>query len=142
MLMYAEGEVKPVLQAEPALDRDAGQAIVARLYPAHRIAQTGDGTLLEDANPPDQLVYAGCFRGLAIVCTGDAALDRPSRLHPRFLDEAAGRTVYLHAMHSVVDWFAYAMWAGDGALQRALSVSAGSSGAAATKILEQLKALA
>ena len=26
-------------------------------------------------------------------------------------------------MHSVVDWFAYAIWAGDGALQRALSLS-------------------
>jgi hypothetical protein len=31
--------------------------------------------------------------------------------------------VYLHAMHSVVDWFAYAIWTGDGELWRSLSVS-------------------
>ena len=57
------------------------------------------------------------------MCTLDIALDRPSRLPQRFLDEAAGRTVYLHAMHSVVDWFAYAIWAGDGTMRRALSLS-------------------
>jgi hypothetical protein len=88
-----------------------------------RIAQIEDGTLLEQANPPEYHVYAGCFPGLTVVCTPDAALDRPSQLNPQFLDEAAGRMVYLHAMHSVVDWFACAIWASDGTLQRALSLS-------------------
>jgi hypothetical protein len=123
MLLYAEGEIRPVLQAAPPVDRAAARALVERLYPAHRIAQVEDGTLFEQANPPDYHVYAGCFPGLAVVCTGDAALERPSQLRRRFLDEAAGRTVYLHAMHSVVDWFAYAIWAGDGTLRRALSLS-------------------
>jgi hypothetical protein len=123
MLLYTEGEIRPILQAAPAVDREAAQALVARLYPAHRIAQIKDGTLFEQANPPDYHVYAGCFPGLTVVCTGDAALDRPSQLHRRFLEEAAGRTVYLHAMHSVVDWFAYAIWASDGTLRRALSLS-------------------
>jgi hypothetical protein len=59
----------------------------------------------------------------AVVRAGDAALDRPSQRRRRFLDEAAGRTVYLHAMHSVADWFAYAIWAGDGTLRRAPSLS-------------------
>jgi hypothetical protein len=123
MLFYAEGEIRPVLQAAPALDHNAAQALVGRLYPAHQIDRDGDGTLLEQANPPDHYVYAGCFPGLNVVCTADAALDRPSQLHQRFLDEGAGRTVYLHAMHSGVDWFAYAVWARDGALQRSLSLS-------------------
>jgi hypothetical protein len=126
MLLYAEGEIRPILQAAHAADRDANQALVTRLYPAHRIAQIEDGNLFEQANPPDHHVYAGCFPGLTVVCTANAALDRPSQLHPRFLDEAAGRTVYLHAMHSVVDWFAYAIWASDGSLRRALSLSSGS----------------
>ena len=56
------------------------------------------------------------------MCTGATALSRPSQLHQRFLDEAAGRTLYLHVMDSVVDWFAYALWPG-GALRRALSLS-------------------
>ena len=123
MLLYAEGAIRPVLQAAPAADRAATRALVGRLYPAHKIAPVEDGTLLEQANPPDYHIYAGCFPGLTVVCTGDAALDRPSQLRRRFLDEAAGRTVYLHAMHSVVDWFAYAIWAGDGTLRRALSLS-------------------
>ena len=77
---------------------------------------------MEQANPPGDYVYAGCFPGLTIVCTGATALSRPSQLHQRFLDEAAGRTLYLHVMDSVVDWFAYALWPG-GALRRALSLS-------------------
>lgn len=123
MLLYADGEVGPILQSVPAIDRDATWALVRRLYPAHRIAEVADGNLLEQANPPDGQIYAGCFPGLAVVCTGDAALDRPSRLSRPFLDEAAGRTVYLHTMHSVADWFAYAVWPGDGTLLRALSLA-------------------
>jgi len=126
MLLYAGGEIRPILRSAPAIDRDATQALVRRLYPAHRMAETADGTLLEQANPPDGQIYAGCFPGLAVVCTRDAATDRPSQLDRRFLDEAAGRTVCLHAMHSVMDWFAYAVWARDGTLLRALSLAPGS----------------
>ena len=123
VLMYAEGEIRPILQAAPASDRDAARALMPRLYPVHQITPIEDGTLLEQANPPDHDVYAGCFPGLTVVCTRDAGIDRPSRLHRRFLAEAEGRTVYLHAMHSVVDWFACAIWADDGTLRRALSLS-------------------
>src|SRR5215469_4145357 len=35
------------------------------------------------------------------------------------------RSVYVHAMHSVVDWFALGVWGPDGELKRALSVSGG-----------------
>jgi hypothetical protein len=125
MLFYADSEIRPILQAAPALDRSAAQALVTRLYPEHRITRVEDGTLLEQANPPDNYVYAGSFPGLTVVCTPDAALDRPSQLHQRFLDEAGGQLVYLHAMHSVVDWFAYGIWARDGTLRRALSLSPG-----------------
>jgi len=124
MLVYAEREVRPVLASPPVLDRDATRALVRRLYPAYR-AEVADGTLLEQADPADDRVYAGCFPGLAVVCTSDAALDRPSRLDRRFLAEAHGRTLYLYAMHSVVEWFACAIWSGDGTLRRALSLSPG-----------------
>jgi hypothetical protein len=123
MLLYADGEIPPILRSAPALDRDAARALVRRLYPRRRLAGIGDGTLLEQASPRRGRVYAGWFPGLAVLCTKDAALDRPSQLHRRFLDEAAGRTVYLHAMHSVVDWFAYAIWPAGGALRRALSLA-------------------
>jgi len=122
LLMYAEGEIRPVLRAAPPPDRDATAALVARLHPGHDLTPLPDGSLFR-ANPPGSHVYAGCFPGLTIVCTGEVALDRPSQLDARFRAEAAGRTTYLHAMHSVVDWFAYAVWSGDGSLQRSLSLS-------------------
>lgn len=122
MLLYAEGDVRPVLQAAPAIDRDATRALVSRLYAGHDIVEIADGTLFEQANPPEGQVYAGCFAGLTVLCTYDAALDQPSQLDPRFVAEAAGRTLYSHAMHSVVDFFAYAIWSGDGQLRRALSL--------------------
>lgn len=126
MLFYATGEIRPILRAAPPIDRDATTALVRRLYPRRRVDPIEDGCLARDTNPADFHVYAGVFSGLTVVCTGDAGLDRPSTLDRSFRDEARGRRLYLHAMHSVSDWFAYAVWAGDGRLERALSLSPGS----------------
>src|SRR5688572_32818031 len=120
MLVYATGEVTETLRAGPKLDRDATRALVTHLYPRHEVTELKDGTLLDDVNPPDGQVYAACFTGVTVLCTREVAIDYPSRLDRRFLDMAEGRAVYLHAMHSVVDWFAYAIWTG-GNLTRALS---------------------
>src|SRR5699024_1747663 len=114
--MYADGDIRPILQSLPEIDREATRQLVARLYPGRVITEIPDGTLFEQANPPDRHVYAACFPGLTVVCTPDAALDRPSELAAEFRSEARGRTLYLHSMHSVVDWFAYAVWTGDGEL--------------------------
>lgn len=123
MVMYADGDVRQILQSNPALDRAATEAMVGRLYDGYRISRIDDGDLFR-ANPPEGHVYAGCFPGLAIVCTTDVAIDHPSRLDDRFRAEGARRTLYLHAMHSVVDWFAYAIWDRAGNLERSLSLSA------------------
>jgi len=72
---------------------------------------------------PEGEVYAAVFPGLSIVCTCDAAGDAPTQLDERFVREAAGRTLYLHAMHSVVDFFAYAIWSPDGTVRRAFNLS-------------------
>jgi len=123
LLVYADGEIRPVLQSAPVLNRQATRTLVRRLYPGHQLRDLADGTLLDQANPDDDRIYAGCFAGLTVVCTSEAALDRPSQLDLRFRREAGGLRLHLHAMHSVVDWFAYAIWSADGALVRALSVS-------------------
>ncbi len=126
MLFYASDDVSKVLRAHPRLDRTTTRALVERLYSDHGIREIADGTLSEDANPPEGEVYAACFPGLSIVCTRDAAGDAPTELPPRFLAEAraAGQTLYLHAQHSVVDFFAYGIWTPDGTLRRAFSLSA------------------
>lgn len=123
ILFYADGDVRSALRSGPAIDRTATRALVERLHPGRRITDLADGTLLEEPNPPEGEVYAACFPGLSIVCTEAAALDEPSELAQVFRAEARGRKLYLHAMHSGVDWFAYAIWDETGKLQRSLSLS-------------------
>lgn len=122
MLLYSDGDIPSILRSQPVLDRDATRDFVARLYAFDELTMIEDGAL-HSADPPEDQIYAGCFPGLSIMCTADAALDRPSRLDRRFVDEAGGRALYLHAMHSAVDWFAYAIWNGVGTLLRSLSLS-------------------
>jgi hypothetical protein len=123
MLLYADGQVRSLLKEPAPHNGEETRDFVARLYPDHRISNIGDGDLLNDANPPNHQVYASCRPGLTVICTRDAAIDRPSELDRRFVSQARGRTLYLHSMHSVVDWFSYAIWDGDGVLRRSLSLS-------------------
>lgn len=48
--------------------------------------------------------------------------DTPSHLPEHLVSAGAGRRLVLHAMHSVVDWLAFAVWE-DGHLLRSLSLS-------------------
>jgi hypothetical protein len=123
ILLYAEENVAEVLRSHPQPDRVATRALIERLHPGARLTEIADGTLAESANPRDGFVYAGVFAGLTVVCSGEVALDRPSTLPAKYLAQANGKTVYLHAMHSVVDWFAYAIWTPDKQLLRALSLA-------------------
>ena len=123
-ICYADGNVPSVLEARRDFDRAGTDALVRRLFASREVVADEDGTLA-NANPDDDTVYAAVWPGATIVCTSAVALDRPTQLDARFLVEGAGRTVYVHAMHSVVDWFAFGVWGPDGTLQRALSVSGG-----------------
>lgn len=121
MLMYAEGDPAAILRSRPALDRAASEALLAQLFPGKRYRLAEDASLAH-ACPSGRNVLVGCFPGLAIVAADELAIDQPSQLDQRFLDIARGRTVYLHVMYSVVDWFAYAIWK-DGQWLRSLSVA-------------------
>ena len=49
MLFYANGEIRPILQSIPAIDRTATGALVRRLYPAHRIAEIADDSYVSSS---------------------------------------------------------------------------------------------
>ncbi|AXQ30426.1 hypothetical protein D0B54_17855 [Solimonas sp. K1W22B-7] len=121
MLAYVEGKASDHLSSDPSLDRQACAALAAQLFPAERLEPIADGNLSYTC-PPDNEIYVGCFPGVRIVAAREFGIDRPSKLGQHFLAAANGAAVYLHAMHSVVDWFAYAIWV-NGKLQRSLSVS-------------------
>ncbi len=121
MLMYADGDPAEILRSGPKLDREASAALVPKLFPTSQYAAAEDENLLL-AHPRGKKVLVGCYPGLTIIAADELAIDYPTRTAKRFLDFAQGRTVYVHVMDSVVDWFAYAVWK-DGRWLRSLSVS-------------------
>lgn len=121
MLVYAKGSAREALAANPALDRDASLKLARQLFPGEQLNPLDDGDLYF-TNPPDDEIIVGCFEGVAIVAAKEFRIDNPSQLPEAFIKAAAGRAIYLHAMHSVVDWFAFGYWV-NGALLRSLSVA-------------------
>ena len=122
MVFYADEHIPTVLNARPSFDRAATERLVTELFPRRTVTPIDDVTMLY-GNPPDDEVYAAVWPGATVVCTGEVGLDRPSTLNRRFLEAGAGRTVYLHAMHSVVGWSCFALWEPGGQLRRSLSAS-------------------
>lgn len=123
MVVYADGPVPPLLRGEPELDEEATADLMGRLHPGMRLTELGYGDLLENPDPPDREAWAAVYPGVAIVCTSRVAKDRPTDIDPAILGAMPGRTTYVAAMHSVVDWFAYAIWDTEGQLVRSISLS-------------------
>lgn len=121
MLIYSSGLPSEILKSNPVLDRDATVALAKKLFPSEKLELIDDGNLSYTC-PPDNELVIGCFPGLSIIAAKEFGIDYPSKLPSVFVDSALGNSVYLHAMQSVVDWFAYAIWK-NGKLQRSLSLS-------------------
>ena len=121
MLACVDGNAREILKSNPQMDRQASFALARKLFPSEKLVMLEDGDLSLTC-PPDNELLVGCFPGLNIIAAKEFGIDYPSKLHSRFLDVSLGKTVYLHAMHSVVDWFAYAIWV-NGTLERSVSLS-------------------
>ena len=121
LLVYCDRLPRDVLAARPPLDRESAARLAARLFPADELTPLED-TQLWDTYPPEDEIRIGVFDGLALVVAHDFGLDRPSELPQHFLTAGPSRSLYLHAMHSVVDWCAIAHWR-EGSLVRAVSLS-------------------
>lgn len=121
MLVLADSDARNALAAGSSLDRDATQALAERLFPNEKLETIGNGDLSYTC-PPDDEVHIACFPGVSVIAAKEFGIDYPSRLPSRFIAAGGHGTITLHAMHSVVDWFAYATWT-DGTLVRSLSLS-------------------
>jgi hypothetical protein len=120
MLVYADGSARDKLKNRPLLDREATSKLAAELFPGEVLEPLPDGDL-SNTCPSGREICIGCFPGIAVVAAGEFGNDYPSKLAPRFVAARPG-TVLLHAMHSGVDWFAFAVWT-NGTLVRSLSLS-------------------
>jgi hypothetical protein len=142
IVVFGDVDVVDELRSAPVLDRAATGALVRRLFSDRSVAEAGDVLLIDGLDPPGDMVYAGSFPGVDIVCSWHLVDDRPSTappiLRPREDDpsgptasppagsgpDGAGRRrrVMLHAMDDGADWCALGVWV-DGTLVRALSVA-------------------
>jgi hypothetical protein len=122
LLAYAAGDPVESLRRARECDPAATRALVAATHPAWEGTASSDGDLFDHCYPPEGVVYAGSFPGIDILCDRDVMDYPPSQFPARYLDAAAGRRVILHAMHSVSDTFAYAVWE-NGRLIRSLCLS-------------------
>lgn len=121
MLLYSEGNAAEILKSNPVLDRSATVELVKRLFGA-TVSPLKEDVDLSYTCPFDKEVIAGRFPGLTVLAADEFCIDNPSHLDPKFIDAFSSGTLYLHAMHSVVDFFGFAVWK-NGILQRSLSLS-------------------
>lgn len=121
MLVYANAKVGEALRGSPQLDHDATLQLATILFPKDKLEPIGEGDLSYTC-PPDDELHIGCFSDVSILAAREFGIDYPSKLPASFISAGGSRAVYLHAMHSVVDWFAFAKWV-NGKLVRSLSLS-------------------
>ncbi|WP_308364267.1 hypothetical protein [Streptomyces sp. ISL-86] len=122
LLAYADGDIPAALRQGSEAGIAETTDLVGRLYPGWGM-EAAEGEILDEGTyPADGLTYAASFPGVDIVCDRRLMIDRPSQLPEHLVAASAGRRMVLHAMHSVVDWLAFAVWE-DGRLVRSLSLS-------------------
>ncbi|MFB6704036.1 hypothetical protein ACFCW6_04905 [Streptomyces sp. NPDC056333] len=124
LLVYADGDVPGLLRQVGTADSEQTSVMMRRLDPSCEIEKSDGSYLYEGVYPPDGTVYAASWPGVEIVCDRRVMIDSPSQLPGHLVAASAGRRLVLHAMHSVVDWLAFAVWE-DGRLIRSLSLSPG-----------------
>ncbi|MDZ7937177.1 MAG: hypothetical protein U5M53_02405 [Rhodoferax sp.] len=121
MIVYADGDARSLLANAPAMDRVATTKLAEALFPKDKLEPLKDGSLMW-TSPPDDELHIGCFPGVSVIAAKEFGADHPSKLPDAFIARAQSGTLFLHAMHSAVDWFAFAVWR-DGKLVRSLSLS-------------------
>ncbi|GAA2088931.1 hypothetical protein GCM10009759_11410 [Kitasatospora saccharophila] len=125
LLVHADGAVPELLRRAEGVapDRERTDALMARLYPGWTVTPGNEPRELYDAAYPGHgEAFAGSWPGVEVLCDQRFMVDRPSELPAGLLATGPGRRTVLHAMHSVVDWLAFAVWE-DGRLVRSLSLS-------------------
>jgi hypothetical protein len=120
-IAYSDEEPKNLFAGGRDLDEAASEGLARRLFPGATLTRE-ENCAFPLPNPESGQLLVGCYPHVRIVAHKDLANDHPSRIDRRWVDPALGRYAYVYATHSVVDWFAFALWR-DGELVRSLSLS-------------------
>ncbi|MDL4773636.1 MULTISPECIES: DUF6928 family protein [Thermomonosporaceae] len=122
LLVYADRDIKEALRAASVADPEQTAVLIEDLYPGWAVREAEPSSLGDGCYPRYGTTYAARLPGVDIICDQRVMSDRPSQLAPHLVEASIGRRLVLHAMHSVVDWLAFAVWE-DGHLIRSLSLS-------------------
>jgi hypothetical protein len=122
MLVLAESNAHDALSVRPSLDKDATLKLVTSLFPDEKLELIGEDGDLSYTYPPDDEIHIGCFPSVSIVAAKEFGIDYPSKLPQKFIAAGGNGVITFHAMHSAVDFFAYAIWS-NGKLVCSLSLS-------------------
>ena len=121
MLVCSDIPAKELLSKKPELNRELTEEVAHKIFSNETLVPTDDESL-GYTSPPDDELFIGCFNGLTVIAAMEFGIDYPSKLATKWIKACDKKYTYLHAMHSVVDWFAYATWE-NGKLTRSLSLS-------------------
>ncbi|MET9210630.1 MULTISPECIES: DUF6928 family protein [unclassified Nocardia] len=99
-----------VLRERPEPDPAAASALAGQLYAEHDVRPIMIGTLNGCAAPDRDEVYIGCYPGLTVVCTAEAALVRPTKLPDLLVRPLASEHTYLVSFDAKLHWGAFAHW--------------------------------
>lgn len=122
MVVFTDGDVAAALREPVQLNRDEAAGLVRQVLPGYGLEDVDPYPLGDAVYPPEEAIYTGTIGGTTILCDQRFMIDKPSELPEHIVNLANGRRIILHAMHSVVDWFAYAIW-DRGTIVRSLSLS-------------------
>lgn len=121
MLVYSNGDVPSIWAKEPALKSDRHTEVLNYFFPKSKFSEI-ESSSLAFACPPTDDVYISDLGDILVVASDVIAIDNPSNISQQFINFKGYKYTYLFAMHSVVDWFAFAIWE-NGNLIRSLSLS-------------------
>ncbi|WP_067574045.1 DUF6928 family protein [Nocardia acidivorans] len=111
-----------VLRAHPGPDPEAAWALARQLHPDRDVVPAASGTMKVWAGPGPESIYIGCYPGVTVVCSTQAALPRPTKLPELLVRPLASEHTYLVSYDLSLGWGAFAEWE-RGEFRRSFSAS-------------------
>ena len=93
MIAFSDGELIDRLVGASEPDPHRTEELVELILPGWPRSSREGNTLHDGTYPPEDVVYAGSFAGVDVVCSRSLMLDRPSELPPCIVKAAKGRTL-------------------------------------------------
>ncbi|MFI1914846.1 DUF6928 family protein [Nocardia sp. NPDC020380] len=99
-----------VLREHPGPDPEAAWALARQLNPDRDVVPAASGTMKVWAGPDPESVYIGCYPGVTVVCSTQAALPRPTKLPELLVRPLASEHTFLISYDLSLGWGAFAHW--------------------------------